>query len=209
MYNTDLPNRAELPSSRQLLRSTIIAIIVAAVLLVTVVLPSEYGIDPTRIGRVFGLTQMGEIKMSLAREAEQDRANTTTAPAQQSAVTSPQLPAQQTQNTANPAAPRTDEMSVTLKPGEGAEVKVEMSKGAKVNYEWTTAGGAVNHDTHGDSPQVDYHGYSKGQGMERDSGELTAVFDGKHGWFWRNRGSADVTVTLKTNGAYRSIKRLV
>lgn len=74
MYNTDLPNRAELPSSRQLLRSTIIAVVVAAILLVTVVLPSEYGIDPTRVGRVLGLTQMGEIKMSLAREAEQDRA---------------------------------------------------------------------------------------------------------------------------------------
>ncbi|MDQ3684648.1 MAG: transmembrane anchor protein [Acidobacteriota bacterium] len=208
MYNTDLPNRAELPSSRQLLRSTIIAIVVAAVLLVTVVLPSEYGIDPTRLGRVLGLTRMGEIKMSLAREAEQDRA-AATAPVQQSAVTSPPPPAQQTQNTANPSAPRTDEMSVTLKPGGGAEVKLEMSKGAKVSYEWTTAGGPVNHDTHGDNPQVDYHGYSKGQQMERDSGELTAVFDGKHGWFWRNRGNAEVTVTLKTNGVYRSIKRVM
>ena len=206
MYNTDLPNRAELPSSRQLLRSTIIAIVVAAVMLVTVVLPAEYGIDPTRIGRVLGLTQMGETKMSLAREAEQDRA-AATASVQQPAVTSP--PAQQTQNTANSSAPRTDEMSVTLKPGEGAEVKLEMSKGAKVSYEWTAAGGPVNHDTHADSPQVKYHGYSKGQQVERDSGELTAVFDGKHGWFWRNRGSADVTVTLKTNGIYRSIKRVV
>ncbi len=206
MYNTDLPNRAELPSSQQLLRSTIIAVVVAAVLLVTIVLPSEYGIDPTRIGRVLGLTQMGEIKMSLAREAEQDRA-ATTASAQQPAVTSP--PAQQTQNMANPSAPRTDEMSVTLKPGAAAEVKLEMSKGAKVSYEWVAAGGPVNHDTHGDSPEVDYHGYSKGQQMERDSGDLTAVFDGKHGWFWRNRGSANVTVTLKTSGAYRSIKRVM
>ncbi len=69
MYNTDLPNRAELPSNKQLLRSTIIAIIVAAVLLVTIVLPAEYGVDPTRVGRVLGLTQMGEIKMTLAEEA--------------------------------------------------------------------------------------------------------------------------------------------
>ncbi|MDQ3687725.1 MAG: hypothetical protein M3430_19285, partial [Acidobacteriota bacterium] len=74
MYNSDLPTRAELPSSKQLLRSTAIAIIVATVLLVTIVLPSEYGIDPTRIGRVLGLTQMGEIKTSLAAEAERDRA---------------------------------------------------------------------------------------------------------------------------------------
>jgi len=204
MYNTDLPNRAELPSSRQLLRSTIIAVVVATVLLVTVVLPAEYGIDPTRLGRVLGLTQMGETKIALAREAEQDRAASTAAPLQQEAATSPQP----TQDKANPAAPRTDEISVTLKPGEGAEVKLEMSKGAKVSYEWMTTGGPVNHDTHADNPQVKYHGYSKGQQVERDSGELIAVFDGKHGWFWRNRGSADVTVTLKTNGVYRGIKRV-
>jgi len=41
MYNNDLPTRAELPSSKQLLRSTLIAIVVAAVLLVTVVCPAN------------------------------------------------------------------------------------------------------------------------------------------------------------------------
>ena len=47
MYNSDLPTRAELPTSAQLVRSTLVAAGVAAVLLVTVVLPAEYGIDPT------------------------------------------------------------------------------------------------------------------------------------------------------------------
>ena len=72
MYNAQLPSRAELPSSVQLLRSTIIAIISAAVILVTIVLPSEYAIDPTGIGAKLGLTQMGDIKMQLAAEAEAD-----------------------------------------------------------------------------------------------------------------------------------------
>ena len=57
MYNTDLPNRAELPSSRQLLRSTAIALVAAGALLITTVLPAEYGIDPTGMGRALGLTQ--------------------------------------------------------------------------------------------------------------------------------------------------------
>ena len=73
MYNTDMPSRAELPSSAQLLRSTLIAAGVAAALLVTVVLPAEYNIDPTGAGRALGLTEMGEIKTQLAREAETDR----------------------------------------------------------------------------------------------------------------------------------------
>lgn len=74
MYNTDLPTRADLPSSARLRRSTFIAATIAAILLVTIVLPAEYGVDPLRIGRVFGLTQMGAIKVQLAEEAAADAA---------------------------------------------------------------------------------------------------------------------------------------
>ncbi|MBW4653336.1 MAG: hypothetical protein KME20_09940 [Kaiparowitsia implicata GSE-PSE-MK54-09C] len=38
------------------------------------VLPSEYGIDPTGFGRLTGLTTMGQIKMQLALEAAADEA---------------------------------------------------------------------------------------------------------------------------------------
>ena len=38
MYNTDIPNREELPSTAKLIQSTIVAAIVALVLLVTVVM---------------------------------------------------------------------------------------------------------------------------------------------------------------------------
>src|SRR5687767_2636847 len=111
MYNSDLPTRAELPSSKQLLRSTIIALIVATVLLLTVVLPAEYGIDPTRIGRVLGLTKMGEIKTQLAEEAARDRA------ADEVQTTVPQ------KTDSRPAKPvaggKSDELTITLKPGEG------------------------------------------------------------------------------------------
>ena len=73
MYNSDIPARAELPSSRQLVKSTITAIVAAAAILVTIVLPSEYAIDPTGVGGVLGLTEMGEIKSQLSKEAEADR----------------------------------------------------------------------------------------------------------------------------------------
>ena len=73
MNTHQTPNIAELPSSQQLRKSTLTGIGIAAVLLVTVVLPSEYNIDPTGMGRVLGLTEMGEIKTQLAAEAEADR----------------------------------------------------------------------------------------------------------------------------------------
>ena len=72
MFNAEKPSLEELPSSAQLLRSTIIAAVSALVILVTVVMPAEYGIDPTGIGRVLGLTEMGEIKQELAKEAEEE-----------------------------------------------------------------------------------------------------------------------------------------
>ena len=73
---TPTSTRAELPSTASLLRSTVLAIVGAAAILVTVVLPAEYGIDPTGVGRMLGLTDMGETKQQLAAEAEADRVAT-------------------------------------------------------------------------------------------------------------------------------------
>jgi hypothetical protein len=225
MYNTDMPSRAELPTCTQLLRSTVIAAGVAGALLVTVVLPAEYGIDPTGVGRALGLAQMGEIKTQLHQEAdrardEENRARPA-APGQRSSLfgsvfaqlvlgpAAAHSPAAPRTRTEAPTA-RTDEISVMLNPNEGAEVKADMKKGARVNYAWTVEGGTVNHDTHGEpysNPDA-AHSYSKGRSVSGDQGTLQAAFDGNHGWFWRNRGSKAVSVKLTTKGDYGSLKRV-
>ncbi len=68
----DAPSDRDLPTLQQLRRATMLAVVVAVVLLCTAVLPAEYGIDPSGIGRRLGLTQMGRLKQELAREAEED-----------------------------------------------------------------------------------------------------------------------------------------
>jgi hypothetical protein len=220
MYNTKLPTQSELPTSRQLLRSTLIAVGVAAVLLVTVVMPSEYAIDPTGAGRLLGLTQMGEMKITLAEEAAVDAAVQPAATAVAQAPVPVPPVAQEPVAAAPVAAPvsapeptlKSDEMTVTLKPGEASEIKLEMLNTATVSYEWTTNGMPVNHDTHGEpynAPNGFYHSYSKAKQVKGDKGEFTAIFDGTHGWFWRNRSNSDVTITLKTKGEYLSIKRVI
>jgi hypothetical protein len=60
------------PSLTSLRRASVIAVVIAAVLVVTAVLPAEYGVDPTGIGRRIGLTQMGRLKQELAKEAIED-----------------------------------------------------------------------------------------------------------------------------------------
>lgn len=214
MYNADVPPKSELPSSKALIKSTLIAAAVAVVLLVTVILPAEYGIDPTRVGRVLGLKQMGEIKMALAREAEAADAaeSAAAAPATPAAVSTPQPAAPAAAAPAAGAAVADSGNShvteIALAPGQGREIKLAMRQGARVNFEWTVAGGVVNYDTHADRPGTPYHGYEKGQARQSQSGELVAAFDGMHGWFWRNRGSAPVTVTLRTRGDYTELKEI-
>ena len=40
-------------------------------------------------------------------------------------------------------------------------------------------------------------------------GELVAAFDGKHGWFWRNRTRGPVTITLKVQGNYTKLEKVI
>ncbi len=258
MYNTDIPRRAELPTSAQLTRSTLIAMASAAVILVTIVLPSEYAVDPTGVGRMFGLTQMGEIKAQLAGEAEADAIAMEAAsrPAvslseagqqqtsneemaqridqlealirQQQAPqqAAPQMPpplAQQEEAVqappaaiaAVPAEPapveapqgRSDSGSFVLTPGQGIEIKLVMQQGARANFSWSSVGGPVNFDAHGDGGGQSIS-YEKGRGVETDQGVLEAAFDGNHGWFWRNRGKQNVTMSLQVSGDYSAIKGL-
>ena len=203
-----------LPSASKLVRSTLIAAAVAVVLLATVVLPAEYGVDPTGVGRVLGLTEMGKIKVSLAREAAAadsveaavatGGATGTAAPAAVSTpavAAPPAIPAQS--STANSHV-----TEIVLRPNEGKEIKLVMRKDARVTYSWSVAGGVVNYDTHADAPGISYHGYRKGTGTPSEEGVLVAAFEGAHGWFWRNRGRQVVTVTLRTNGEYQELKRM-
>lgn len=211
MFNALRPSLEDLPTTRQLLGATGIALAASAAILVAVVLPSEYAIDPTGIGRAFGLTQMGEIKQQLAEEAALDAAANPAAAAAATALAAsePAAPAAVPSQAPAAAAGRSDTTSVTLAPGEGAEIKLTADEGARITFDWSVEGGHVNYDTHADGPGISYHGYGKGQQSTGEQGELVAAFDGSHGWFWRNRSGAPVTITLRTQGAYGEVKRVV
>ena len=82
---------------------------------------------------------------------------------------------------------------------------MEMTEGQVAQYRMTVEGGRVNFDLHG-------HGggnsvtYEKGRGSSGEEGEITAAFDGDHGWFWRNRDSSVVTVKVQVRGDYQVFK---
>ena len=74
MAHIDSPTPDMLPSPRKLRRWTVVAVVGVAFVIVAAVLPAERGVDPTGIGRMIGLTQMGEIKVALAKEVAEHEA---------------------------------------------------------------------------------------------------------------------------------------
>lgn len=178
---------------RQLIRSSIIAFISAIAILVTVILPAEYAIDPTGIGGALGLGEMDEIKKQLEQEAEADRLRDL----QNQSPSEPATKSNSDQQSClfnsivsalfiKSAMAQTtelawkDKITVTLAPGQGAEVKLTMKKGAVAEFDWTVEGGVANFDLHGDGDGKSIS-YKKGRGVPGESGSLIAAFDGNHG----------------------------
>ncbi|WP_366655446.1 transmembrane anchor protein [Fodinicurvata sp. EGI_FJ10296] len=203
MFNAEKPSLEELPSSAQLRRSTIIAGVAAVAILVTVVLPAEYGVDPTRVGRVLGLTEMGEIKTQLAQEAEMDR-QMEAAGDDQSSLLNNILGVFVGTAHAQEQDVWQDVLTFTLAPDASADIKMVMAEGATADYAWFAEGGRINFDlhAHGGDQSITYE---RGRGETSGEGSIEAAFDGNHGWFWRNRDSAEITVTLQVSGDYNEI----
>ena len=244
-------------TSGGLIRSTMLAGGGALAILVLFWLPAEYGVDPTGLGGILGLTEMGEIKTQLAGEAAAQDAAAAANPAvpaevtlssdvarrldgieaqlQQiavvigadiklSAATPPPVPEPEPAPeivTPEPAAivpavvepapvPETasgwrDEVVFTLAPTEAKEIKLVMAAGEVATFEWVADGAGVNYSQHGDDGAEQEVRFEEGRAAPGQDGTMTAPFAGNHGWFYRNRGDAPVTVTLRVTGGYSEL----
>ncbi|EDQ34336.1 hypothetical protein HPDFL43_15102 [Hoeflea phototrophica DFL-43] len=200
MYNAPQPKLEDLPTNAQLRRATVIAVIGAAAIGVMVYLPAEYGIDPTGVGSVLGLTEMGEIKQQLEAEAEADRLlhGDDASSSLMDSVFGLFVSAAHAQEA------WTDELTFTLEPGASTEVKATMEAGATLTYAWVATGGRVNFDLHAHAGSEAVT-YEKGRGQTSGEGSFETPFAGDHGWFWRNRDDQPITVTLQLRGDYSGI----
>ncbi|OAI00583.1 hypothetical protein [Methylomonas methanica] len=177
-------------SVKSLTLASLCATLLAGVVLVTAVLPAEYGIDPTGFGEMTGL-------ISLSSSNNTASTGTANACAEQPVAVSAAQAASNLQ--------WQDTVKIVVPAGEGLEYKFHLAKGAALEYSWSTDGAALYFDFHGE-PQGDKTGYFKSYKETTDSqssGSLSAPFEGSHGWYWENKSGAPVTVVLNTKGAYR------
>jgi hypothetical protein len=174
------------PSAAAIAKATVLAFAVAVVILVTVVLPAEYGIDPLGTGQALGLT-------SLANSA---------------AVAAPPI----TPPAGGPLAPqpsnyRLDSRTLIVPSLGSIEFKYALAERAPVMYSWK-ATAPVDFDFHtepaGRPPEAS-ETFERGEAVEK-AGFYAAPYDGLHGWYWENLNDTDVTITLDAAGFFHEAR---
>ncbi len=100
-----------------------------------------------------------------------------------------------------------DIITVTIPARGDKEYKLLFAKGTTFQYSWKTNGANIFYDFHGE-PKGDKTGYFKSfkkSTESKSSGTLTTLFEGTHGWYWRNNTSSAVDIVLKVNGDYQRL----
>jgi hypothetical protein len=162
-----------------------VALLAAGLLLVTVVLPAEFAVDPIGVGAKLGLLDLGVVGKKVAAL----NASTTGAPA--AIIVAQDRPFNR------------ETVTFQLRPRESVEYKYRLEKSRALLFSWT-APVPVHYDFHAEpdgAPRGYAQSYETGNASGR-SGTLTAPFTGIHGWYWENTTDQPVTVALSSSGFY-------
>ncbi|MFT7485261.1 MAG: hypothetical protein ACI9F9_001108 [Candidatus Paceibacteria bacterium] len=167
------------PSLASLVKAVAIAFVIAALLLVLVVLPAERNIDITGFGHAIGLT---------ALSAPPTEAEAQPAPKDSTAA----------------GAKTEDRTDIEIPPNSGLEYKFYIVEGEPLKFDWSSDSGELFYDFHGEpkgAAKDVFESFAAGTASGA-KGTLTTPFEGTHGWYWKNRGTEPVHVTLVTSGRY-------
>jgi hypothetical protein len=183
------PRGPSTPSLKTLAKAIGLSIVAAALLLVTVVLPAEYGIDPLGVGRALGITVLAPSTGPIVPVPPPDGA--VLAPVQEGLVAY------------YPGEYQLDSREFVLGPYEYVEYKYHLAQNATMLFSWAASGDVV-HDFHGDrdGAQASAAQSFDQQPRRQADGSFTAPFSGIHGWYWENPGGTTISVRVTTSGFY-------
>jgi hypothetical protein len=178
---------AEPTSKRSLIAASLIALAAAGILLVTVVLPAEYGVDPLGTGEALGVLPLSGLVIVDEGDAVLADALTPTIDGQIGHYG---------------AEYKFDTEEFVLEPYEYVEYKYHLEEGAEMLFSWSSTA-PVLHDFHGDPDEnpTAFQSYDM-RNLSSASGSFTAPFTGIHGWYWENPGGDRIIVSVTTAGFY-------
>ena len=198
-------------SAAKIALATVVALIVGVVILVTAVLPAEYGIDPLGTGKALGLLDLAAASEKAAPSPSTggDSASASIVPVIDG-VSEDGAPHVKGTFISQPARYKVDSRVIVLGPGEGMEIKYHMPKGGGLVYSWT-ATDTVGYEFHTEpdkNPPGTRIGYYESYDLDRKVGKkqshavFVAPHTGIHGWFWENKTQNEVTLNLVSSGYY-------
>lgn len=168
---------------RNTIMGALAALVVVALVVLVFVLPAEFGRDPTGLGRALGVTVLSEEPVNEEFERGKQRTGVLAG-----------LPG-------GTLAKPDDRYTIELGPFQSTEFKYTLEDGEQMRFAWQ-ATGPVDFDMHshpfeGGVELTESYAIDKASSQ---SGIYTAQFTGIHGWYWQNRSTDNVTVTLEAAG---------
>ncbi|HIF07551.1 MAG TPA: hypothetical protein EYQ64_11545 [Gemmatimonadetes bacterium] len=170
----------ELPSKARLAWATLVALLVAAVVLVATVLPAEYDLDPLGIGEALGLRVLSN-------------------------PSSGAIPVRSDGLLASRSSYRIERKTFELAPDSGwVEYKYRLEAGRAMVYSWTATSWVRSemHSEADDAPEGTAEFFEVAEETLHRHGNYVAPFPGIHGWYWLNETDETVTVTLHAAGFF-------
>lgn len=200
-------------NTKQLLKSVLWAFVIGTIVLVTAVLPAEYNIDPLGTGKLFGFSKLymddtpkntiDSTMRTVQTDVELLKLKKLGSPPSVVKPIEAENPPPEKQ-----LGMRSDSISILVAAGKGIEYKFKALKYGSVKYDWKTSNNDIVYiDFHGEVHQenppeeVFYESYTLAYSNNM-AGTFTAPFEGKHGWYFRNKNDNDLTVTLHIEGQY-------
>lgn len=205
-------NNQPVMGKKQLLKSVLFALIIGGIVLVTAVLPAEYNIDPLGTGDLFGFSKLYVEPASESGDSQAVQTNQLNFEKLklEEIGSGSEIPVPVEVYNPPPAeqfAEREDSVTVLVRAGKGIEYKFKSLKYGSTKYEWSTEGSILYSDLHGEiimenPPKEEfYESYTEAYSNNM-TGTVVAPFEGKHGWYFRNRTKEDVTVSIRLKGQY-------
>lgn len=200
--------------TKKIIKATVVALLIGVIILVTAVLPAEYGIDPIGLGKTMGFSKLYKnTDTEQALEQEEVPQESHRLLKLEDGGSDPDVIRPSEANNPPPEKQleeREDDIQVKIPAGKGVEYKIHMLKYGRVKYEWLTNKGTLYFDFHGEVKQVNpsknvyFESYTVAYSNNM-IGNFLAPFEGKHGWYYKNNSKSTIIVNIRLKGQYELI----
>jgi hypothetical protein len=190
-------------SAERIWKASFFALVVAVIILLTVVLPTFYGIGP-------GQTVEPAVSQAGDEQAAPDAPESNTTDELANIMSGGVIEAEPGLHKPYTEPFKTEVVLIPLDEFAEVEYKAHMKEGDTILYSWKSAQ-LMYVDLHGEPftyPEDEVVRYEELDGVTSGDGRVTASFPGLHGWFWLNTSETADVIELTVTGYYDKLEEV-